>query len=318
MKSYNFALIGVGGYIAVKHLQAIKHNKCKLITALDKNDSVGIIDNYFPKAFFFIEFERFDRYIYKLKKDKLKKIDYISICSPNYLHDSHIRFALRSEANAICEKPLVLNPWNLDKLEDIQKETAKKIFCILQLRLHPIVNVIKKNLKNNNEFSKNEIDLTYITTRGNWYFQSWKGDVAKSGGIATNIGVHFFDMLHFIFGSAQSNTIHFSSLTRVSGIMDFKNVRVRWFLSIEEEDIPERQKKLNKKMYRSIVLNGEELEFTEGFNDLHNESYENILQNNGFGIEDTRLAIETVSKIRDLKKLNLTGDYHPILKTIKF
>ena len=314
----NFALIGIGGYIAKKHLEAIRHNNCNLIAALDKNDSVGIMDHWFPEAFFFTEFERFDRFIDKLKRDADKKIDYVSICTPNYLHDSHIKFALKSNSNAICEKPLVLNPWNLDALETAQLETGKKIFNILQLRLHPIVKKIKNNLIDKNTVSKkNEIDLTYITSRGNWYFHSWKGNIEKSGGIATNIGIHFFDLLHAIFGKAQSNEIHLSSMKRASGNIEFKNARVRWFLSIDANDLPSDVIKSNKKIYRSINVNNKELVFTDGFEDLHSKSYAKILNNEGFGIDEARLAIETVSKIRNFKELTLKGDYHPMLKKIK-
>lgn len=309
-----FALIGAAGYIAPRHMQAIKATGNELIAAYDPNDSVGVIDSHFPQAHFFTEFERFDRHIDKLnRRSKDQKIDYISICSPNYLHDSHMRFALRSGADAICEKPLVLNAWNIDGLLEIEKDTGHKINTILQLRVHPAIIALKEKVKNQLRDHKYEVDLTYITSRGKWYLQSWKGDVKKSGGIATNIGVHFFDMLHFIFGDLQDNIVHYVSETKSSGYLEYENARVRWFLSIDVEDVPADVLASGQRTFRSITVDGEEIEFSGGFTDLHNRSYEQILNGNGFGLEENRTAITTVAHIRDAQPIGLQGAYHPFL-----
>ncbi len=306
----NFGLIGVSGYIALRHLKAIKDTGNNLIAALDKFDSVGILDSYFPKSDFFVEFERFDRHFDKLKRLGTK-IDYVSICTPNYLHDSHIRFALRQGADAICEKPLVLNPWNIDALAEIEKETERKVFNILQLRLHPVIKNLKHEIKNGPQDKVYDIDLTYITSRGNWYDVSWKGNLQKSGGIATNIGVHFFDMLTWIFGDVEENIVHLSEFNKASGYLGLKRARVRWFLSIETNDLPDDVKLKGQKTFRSISISGKELEFSEGFTELHNKSYEEILAGNGFGIHEARKSIETVFTIRNMAPIGLKGDYHP-------
>lgn len=309
----NFALIGASGYIAPRHMQAIRDTNNNLSAALDKFDSVGVIDSYFPKADFFTEFERFDRHISKLNFEKRLNLDYVSICTPNYLHDSHIRFALRQGADAICEKPLVLNPWNIDALFDIQKETGKKIYNILQLRVHPSIIALKNKIKNGPKDKIYDIDLTYLTARGNWYYASWKGDDAKSGGIATNIGIHFFDMLCWIFGDIKQNLVHINSHDRAAGYLELKNARVRWFLSINSETLPEKIKNKNQTTFRSITIEGEELEFSSGFRDLHTISYENIIKGEGFGLEEARQAIEIVHQIRHSSPLGAKGDYHPYL-----
>lgn len=310
----NFALIGAAGYIAPRHMQAIKATGNDLVAALDPNDSVGIIDSHFPGADFFTEFERFDRHIDKLRRaNHDKRVHYVSICSPNYLHDSHMRFALRSGADAICEKPLVLNPWNLDGLLEIEKDTGHKINTILQLRVHPAIIALREKVQKEKRTSKHEVDLTYITSRGNWYLQSWKGDVKKSGGIATNIGVHFFDMLHFIFGDLQDNRVHHSADTKAAGYLEYDNARVRWFLSVDVEDVPRAQLAAGRRTYRSITVDGEEIEFSGGFTDLHLRSYEQILAGRGFGLEENRTAISTVAAIRSAQPLGLHGDYHPFL-----
>ena len=309
----NFALIGVSGYIAPRHMAAIKETNNDLIAALDPNDSVGIIDSYFPETSFFTEFERFDRHVYKQRR-KGNLIDYISICSPNYLHDSQIRFALRSGSDAICEKPLVLNPWNIDGLKEVEEDTGYKVNTILQLRVHPSIIALRKKVQQQKSDKKHEVDLSYITSRGKWYMQSWKGDIKKSGGIATNIGVHFFDMLHFIFGELQENIVHVSTETMAAGYLEYKNARVRWFLSADFQDVPKIAKEKGQRTYRSITIDGEELEFSDGFTDLHNRSYEEILAGRGFGLEENRVAIETVSKIRNNTPVGLKGDYHPLLK----
>ena len=310
-----FAIIGVAGYIAPRHLQAIQATKNQLVAAYDPNDSVGIMDSYFPDADFFTEFERFDRHVDKRRRAKAgREIDYVSICSPNYLHDSHMRFALRSGANAICEKPLVLNPWNIDGLAEIEADTGHRINTILQLRVHPAIIALRERIANEKSDTKHEVDLTYITSRGHWFHQSWKGDINKSGGIATNIGVHFFDMLYFIFGSLQDNVVHLNTPSKAAGYLEYEHARVRWFLSVDVEDVPTAQREAGQRTYRSITVDGEEIEFSGGFTDLHTRSYEEILAGRGFGLEENRTAINAVSAIRGSVVAPLTGDYHPFLK----
>lgn len=310
----NFALIGAAGYIAPRHMEAIKKTGNKLVAALDPNDSVGIIDGHFPEADFFTEFERFDRHLDKLRRaNHDQQVDYVSICSPNYLHDSHMRFALRSGADAVCEKPLVLNPWNIDGLLEVEQDTGKRVNTILQLRVHPAILALREKVQKENRQTKHEVDLTYITSRGHWYLQSWKGDVRKSGGIASNIGVHFFDMLHFIFGDLQQNIVHHNSETKAGGFLEYANARVRWFLSVDVEDVPSTQLELGQRTYRSITVDGKEIEFSGGFTDLHIRSYEEILAGRGFGLEENRTAIKTVSDIRSARLAPLVGDFHPNL-----
>jgi len=311
----NFALIGAAGYVAPRHMKAIKETGNKLSAALDPNDSVGIIDSYFPRADFFTEFERFDRHIDKKRRNK-EPIDYVSICSPNYLHDAHIRFALRNNACAICEKPLVLNPWNVDGLEAIEAETEARVYNILQLRLHPSLIELKKQVEEQaqNQNKKYEIDLTYITSRGHWYFTSWKGYHEKSGGIATNIGIHFYDMLIWIFGNAQENVVHLLEHDKSAGYLELENARVRWFLSVDETTLPQSIQEADQRTFRSITVDGKEIEFSGGFTDLHTLSYDGILAGKGFGLTQARPSIETVYQIRnavpDLKK----GDCHPFVQ----
>ncbi len=310
----NFALIGAAGYIAPRHLRAIKDTGQNLLAAIDTNDSVGIIDSYFPDASFFTEFERFDRHCEMLRrKDADKAIKYVTICSPNYLHDSHIRFALRADANAICEKPLVLNPWNADALKEMEKETGKKVSTILQLRLHPSIISLREKIKASKKNKKYSVVLTYITPRGKWYHYSWKGDVGKSGGIATNIGVHFFDMLIWIFGRVNGNILNYYKPDKAAGILELENADVQWFLSIDKNDLPVK----TDKSYRSITMDGEEAEFSDGFTDLHTLSYTEILKGNGFGIDETKPSLETVYEIRNSQPVGLKGEYHPFLKTFK-
>ena len=310
----NFALIGAAGYIAPRHLMAIKDTGNTLLAAVDKHDNVGIMDSYFPEASFFTEFERFDRHVSKLKYEQGKHIDYVSICTPNYLHDAHIRFALRQEADAICEKPLVLNPWNMDALSKIEKETGKKIYNILQLRVHPSIIALKKKIDEGPKDKIYDIDLTYLTSRGNWYYTSWKGDIPKSGGIATNIGVHFFDMLSWIFGDLKENIVHINTHDRSAGYLEFEQARVRWFLSINYDVLPEEIKAKGQRTYRSIKVEGEELEFSGGFTDLHTVSYEEILAGNGYGLDAPRQAIEIVHSVRNSDPIGPKGDYHPFAK----
>jgi UDP-N-acetyl-2-amino-2-deoxyglucuronate dehydrogenase len=311
----NFGIIGVAGYIAVRHLHAIKETGNNLLASLDKFDSVGRIDNYFPESDFFVEFERFDRHFDKLKRTGTK-IDYVSICSPNYLHDSHIRFALRHQAEAICEKPIVLNPWNIDALQEIENETGRKIYTVLQLRLHPKILELRQKIEDGPKGKIYDIDMTYITSRGNWYSISWKGDLQKSGGVATNIGIHFFDMLSWIFGNCRKNTVHLSEPHKAAGFLELENARVRWFLSVDYNDIPDSVKATGKRTFRSITVDGEEIEFSEGFTDLHTMTYQEILAGRGFGLKEARQSVETAYTIRNSKPSGLKGDYHPILKTI--
>lgn len=294
----NFALIGASGYIAPRHLKAIKETGNNLVCALDPYDGIGIMDSFFPQADFFTEPERFDRHLDKLRRQGEQKIDYVSICSPNYLHDAHIRMALRNDGHAICEKPLVLNPWNLDALQEIEQETGKKIYTILQLRLHPAIQQLKKKIEEGPKDKVYDVNLTYITSRGKWYFISWKGDIHKSGGVATNIGVHFFDMLGWIFGDFKGVELEINKPEKAGGKLYFEKANVNWFLSVDENDLPFEATSASKRTYRNINIEGEELEFSEGFTDLHTTSYNNILNDNGFGIEDTRKSIEIVSCIR--------------------
>ena len=308
----NFALIGAAGYIAPRHMKAISVTDNVLVAALDKNDSVGIIDSYFPDADFFTEFERFDRHVDKQRRmQSAQQVDYVSICSPNYLHDSHIRFALRSGADAICEKPLVLNPGNIDALLEIERESGQSVNTILQLRLHPAIIALRERVQKEKRQTKHDVDLTYVTSRGHWYLQSWKGDVNKSGGIATNIGVHFFDMLHFIFGDLQDNVLHLSGPTKAGGFLEYENARVRWFLSVDIEDVPEKQRSAGERTYRSITIDGDELEFSGGFADLHVLSYQAILDGKGFGLEENRTAVETVANIRNATPVKNADELHP-------
>ncbi|HXD35148.1 MAG TPA: Gfo/Idh/MocA family oxidoreductase [Rhodanobacter sp.] len=310
----NFALIGAAGYIAPRHMQAIKATGNQLLAAFDPNDSVGIIDSHFPNADFFTEFERFDRHVdLRRRAGNGGQIDYVAICSPNYLHDSHMRFALRSGAHAICEKPLVLNPWNIDGLLDIERDTGKRVNTILQLRLHPAIVALREQVQRGPRDRKHEVDLAYVTSRGHWYLQSWKGDPKKSGGIATNIGVHFFDMLHHIFGALQRNVVHLTSETKAAGYLEYENARVRWFLSVDIEDVPAALRESGQRTYRSITVDGQEIEFSGGFTDLHNRSYEEILAGRGFGLEENRVAIETVSAIRNGTPAARADDAHPFL-----
>ena len=299
----NFALIGAGGYIAPRHMKAIKDTGNNLIAALDKNDSVGILDSYFPDADFFTEFERFDRHLEKLKRQG-KKIDFVTVCSPNYLHDAHIRFGLRIGANVICEKPVVLNPWNIDALQEIEKETGQQVFTILQLRLHPAIIALKEKIDAAPPGKKHTVDLQYITSRGHWYHTSWKGDITKSGGIATNIGVHFFDMLMWIFGPVKENNVTQHSKTTASGNLELEKATVNWMLSIDVNTLPADVKAAGKRTFRTLTIDGDAFEFSEGFTELHTHSYANIIAGNGFPLSETKRSIDLVHKIRnfDFKK----------------
>lgn len=312
----NFALIGAAGYIAPRHMRAIKETGNKLVAALDPFDSVGIIDSFFPEADFFIETERFDRHIDKLRRKNENKIDYVSICSPNYLHDAHIRLALRNQADAICEKPLLLNPWNIEGLIDIEKESGKKIHNILQLRQHKAIIDLKNKFDKLPNDKKHNINLTYITSRGKWYYYSWKGEEAKSGGIVTNIGIHFFDMLTWIFGKAQNSHLHLMQPNKASGLLELEKANVSWYLSLDNNDLPKNAIENNLSTYRSITIDGEEIEFSGGFTDLHTLSYKNILAGNGYGIEDARSSIEIAHTIRNQELSRDRSDLHPFVKKL--
>jgi len=307
-----FALIGGAGYVAPRHMRAVKDTGNSLVAVLDPSDSVGVIDSYFPKADFFTEFERFDRHIDKNRR-KGEAVDYVSICSPNYLHDAHIRFALRNGADAICEKPLVLNPWNLDGLEEVEADNGSRVYNILQLRLHPALLELKQKIDEGQSDKKHEIDLTYITSRGNWYFISWKGDESKSGGIATNIGIHFFDMLIWIFGKVQTNIVHVFEPNKAAGFLELENARVRWFLSVDEKTLPDDVRASGQRTYRSITVDGEEVEFSKGFTDLHTLSYQEIVKGNGFGLSEARASVETAYAIRNTRPALMRGEKHPFI-----
>jgi len=296
----NFAIIGAGGYIAPRHMKAIKDTGNTLIAALDKHDSVGIMDSYFPDADFFTEFERFDRHLEKLKRQG-NKTDFVSVCSPNYLHDAHIRFGLRIGANVICEKPVVLNPWNIEALMEIEKETGGEVFTILQLRLHPAIIALKEKIAAAPADKKHTVNLQYITSRGHWYHTSWKGDMEKSGGIATNIGVHFFDMLLWVFGAVKESKVTEHTAQTASGQLELEKANVNWMLSIDANTLPEEAKTAGKRTFRTLTIDGEGFEFSDGFTELHTKSYEEILKGNGFRIKETKAAIELVHTIRNNK-----------------
>ena len=307
----NFVLIGAAGFIAPRHLKAIKQTENKLLAALDPFDSVGVMDSYFPQADFFTEFERFDRHIYKLKRQGTP-IDFTTVCSPNYLHDAHIRFGLRHGTDVICEKPIVLNPWNIDGIKEMEAETGKRVYNILQLRLHESVIELKKKIEEGPKNKIYDVDLSYLTSRGNWYYTSWKGNINKSGGIATNIGVHFYDMLHYVFGDVKKNVVHLHTHDRAAGYLELEKARVRWFLSINEDTLPKEVQEKGLRTYRSITIGDEEFEFSGGFTELHTRSYEEILKGNGFGIEVAKTAIQIVHDIRHQDPVGLVGDYHPL------
>ncbi len=312
--SRKFALIGASGFVAPRHMKAIKDSDNDLLAACDPYDGVGILDGFFPDTAFFTEFERFDRHVEKLKQ-KNSAIDYFSICSPNYLHDAHVRFALRYGAHAICEKPLVLNPWNLDALEQLETEYPGQIFNVLQLRLHPAIIMLKKEISTQPQTEKKKINLTYITSRGKWYYASWKGDLGKSGGVATNIGIHFFDMLMWVFGSVKNMEVHRNTHDSAAGFLELDNAEVRWFMSINANHLPDAQKQAGKRTYRSLSMDGKEIDFTAGFEELHTQTYKEILRGNGFPISETRPSIELVHKIRFADLSTHRDNFHPLANT---
>jgi len=305
----NFVLLGAAGFVAPRHMKAIKATGHRLLAALDKSDSVGIIDTYFPEAAFFTEFERFDRHVEKLKRNG-QKVDYVSVCTPNYLHDAHIRFGLRHKADVICEKPIVLNPWNLQGLREIEKETGQQVFTILQLRLHPAIIALKKQVDNARADKRFEVELTYITSRGNWYYASWKADNSKSGGIATNIGVHFFDMLCWVFGKVEDNTVNIHTHDRAAGVLKLERADVKWFLSINSDTLQQPTDQTIKRQ-RSLVIDGQALDFTSGFEELHTISYQAILEGRGFSTLEAQTAVELAYQIRTQPTVGLVGAHHP-------
>ncbi len=316
--SKNFTLTGASGYIAPRHLKAIKETGNNLIAALDPNDSVGIIDSFFEDCAFFTEFERFDRYLEKLhRQDKSHQIDYVSICSPNYLHDAHARFAMRVGADAICEKPLVLNPWNIDALQEIEQENNQKIFTVLQLRVHPSLIALKKEIEQDKSTRKRQINLTYITSRGPWYLVSWKGQLDRSGGLATNIGIHFFDMLMWLFGDVQHSEVHLAEPTKTGGFLELEKAEIKWFLSIDNNDLPSEIKEKEQRTFRSITIDGNEIEFSGGFTDLHTIIYQNVLAGKGFGLDEARPSITIAHSIRNAKTIGINDNSHPLLKSFK-
>ncbi len=311
-----FALIGAAGFVAPRHMKAIKETGSQLVAALDRTDNVGVLDSYFPDAHFFVEFERFDRHLDKLRRGG-SGVDYLTVCSPNYLHDSHVRFGLRTGADVVCEKPLVLNPWNLDAIAEIERETGRQVSCILQLRLHPALIALREQVRG--ELARDpdkfyDVDLTYITSRGRWYHTSWKGDSQKSGGLATNIGIHFFDMLLWIFGGLKESRVHKAEATASGGALVLQHARVRWFLSIDPSDLPPQA---GARTFRSIAVDGREIEFSEGFTDLHTISYQKILSGEGFRAEETRASVQIAHDIRDAGVAPLDEDAHPFCKPRK-
>jgi UDP-N-acetyl-2-amino-2-deoxyglucuronate dehydrogenase len=314
---YNFAIIGVAGYIAPRHLKAIHETKNRLVAAVDPNDSVGLLDQYSFDVRYFTEIERFDRHLEKLRHGpESERVKYVSICSPNYLHDAHCRLALRLHANAICEKPLVINPWNLDALQEIEAEYNKRIYTVLQLRLHPKLLEFKESLKSIKTPKQKDIILTYITARGPWYHSSWKGSPEKSGGVATNIGIHLFDLMMWLFGKTIEIRVHYSDPDRMSGFLELERARVRWFLSMDYHDLPYTAVPGVRSTYRSIKIDDQELEFTEGFSDLHTHVYQEILAGRGLGIDDARPSIELVHRIRTIPLTSPSMDAHPFLKNL--
>ncbi|MCK4574737.1 MAG: Gfo/Idh/MocA family oxidoreductase [candidate division Zixibacteria bacterium] len=312
--SKNFALTGVSGYVAPRHLKAIKDTGNELIATLDPHDSAGVLDSYFDNVRFFTDFERFDRHIEKLRRENHdKSIHYLSICSPNYLHDAHARFALRVGADAICEKPLVLNPWNIDALAELEQEYGKNIYTILQLRVHPSLIALKKKLLKEKPNRKKDIRLTYITTRGGWYLVSWKGQLEQSGGLATNIGIHFFDLLMWLFGKVQHSEVHYATERAIGGFLELENARVRWFLSIDKADLPTEISDKGQRTFRSITMDDEEIEFSGGFTDLHTIVYRETLAGRGFGLADARPSIELVHDLRQAPVIGVNDNTHPLL-----
>ena len=306
-----FALVGAAGYIAPRHMKAIRDTGNDLVAAMDVNDSVGILDSHFPDAQFFTDFELFDAHA-NAERRAGRGLDFVSIASPNFLHAAHMQWALRSGADAICEKPLVLHPEQIDDLKTVEADTGRRIHTILQLRLHPAILALRDRVARMPKDRKVDVDLTYITSRGNWYLKSWKGMTEKSGGIATNIGVHFYDMLHFVYGRVQENIVHLNTPTKAAGYLEYERARVRWFLSLDVNDVPADERAKGKRTFRAVIADGENLEFSDGFTELHTKIYEDILSGGGFGVEDNRVAIETVATIRNAPIAPVGPLTHPL------
>jgi UDP-N-acetyl-2-amino-2-deoxyglucuronate dehydrogenase len=309
-------VIGVGGYIAPRHLKAIRDTGNRIVAAVDPKDAVGLLDQFSYDVRFFTEIERFDRHLEKMRRaSEQERVHYISVCSPNYLHDAHCRLAMRVGADVICEKPLAINPWNLDALQEIEAETHRKVNTVLQLRVHPELLKLRERLHQENSSAQHDVVLTYITSRGNWYHVSWKGQMEKSGGVATNIGVHFFDLLIWLFGPAQGIKVYHADAERMSGFIELEKAHVRWFLSVDHNDLPEAATQAKKTTFRSITVDGQEIEFSEGFTDLHNRVYEKTLAGDGFGIADARPSIELTHRIRHAEISLFDACVHPFLKS---
>lgn len=310
----NFGLIGASGFVAPRHLKAIRATGNRLIAAVDPHDSVGILDTFFRETRFFTEIERFDRYLEKLRRQSDEdRAHYISICSPNYLHDAHVRLALRLRAHAICEKPLVISPWNLDALQDLEAEYGCRVYTVLQLRHHPSLIALKESLDISVRNGHADVCLTYITRRGPWYQTSWKGSLEKSGGMSMNIGIHFFDLLIWLFGPVERCSVHFSTPQKMAGALELSRARVRWFLSVDGNDLPVNYIESGRSAFRSITISGQEVEFSEGFGDLHTRVYEEIIAGRGYGIEDARPSIDLVHTIRNSPIVVPKDDAHPML-----
>ena len=316
--SMNFAITGVGGYIAPRHLKAIKETGHRLVAACDPSDSVGILDRFFTDVKFFTEFERFDRHLEKLRRQNHdNRVHYLSICSPNYLHDAHVRFALRIGADAICEKPLVLNPWNIDALAELEHESGRKVNTVLQLRVHPALIALRERLlAERNPSKKHEVVLTYITSRGAWYLVSWKGQTDRSGGLATNIGIHFFDLLIWLFGPVQTNEVHVANPLRTGGYLELERATVKWFLSIDRSDLPVECVQKEQTTYRHITIDGSEVEFSEGFTELHTDVYRRTLEGKGFGLEDARPSVMLAHDIREAQPIGVKPHSHSMLRGV--
>jgi UDP-N-acetyl-2-amino-2-deoxyglucuronate dehydrogenase len=313
--SKNFAITGVGGYIAPRHLRAIRDTGNRLVAAVDSKDSVGVLDQYSFDVRFFTEVERFDRHLEKLRRGaEADRVQYLTVCSPNYLHDAHCRLGLRVGADVICEKPLVINPWNLEPLQELEAETGHRVWTVLQLRVHPKLVELREKLLANTSGKPHEVELTYITSRGPWYDVSWKGDESKSGGIPTNIGIHFFDLLGWLFGSVQDARVHLGDSRRMAGFIALERANVRWFLSVEQQDLPFAPEPGKKTTFRSITVDGSEIEFSEGFTDLHTVVYREILAGRGYGIDAARGAVELAHRLRTAPVSPLDDTAHPLLR----
>lgn len=312
-KQRGFALIGAAGFVAPRHMKAIRDTGNQLLAAVDAHDSVGILDSYFPEARFFTEIERFDRYLEKNRRSNALPIDYVSICSPNYLHDAHIRLALRVGASAICEKPLVINPWNLDQLTEVEHDYPGRVCSVLQLRYHPAVLALREQLLTESSSCRPRISLTYVTRRGAWYRSSWKNSIEKSGGVAMNIGIHFFDLLIWLFGDVQENLVHLAQDDKLAGTVELERATASWFLSIDGDDLPQDVRNKGGHAYRSLEIDGQELDLSAGFNDLHTAVYHDVLSGGGFGIEDARPAIDMVYQVRHSEISSVRPDAHHFL-----